>query len=76
MISLIVSEFNSVLPYDVNLLYKGKVKTFYMRFYPCHFLNDNAKNTMYRKLSEIKSNIDASDIVLYVRSYGVFIKNV
>ena len=70
MISLIVSELNSVLPYDMDLLYNGKIKTFYMRFYPGHFLNDNAKNTMYRELSEIKNNIDASDTVLYARSYG------
>ncbi len=74
MMSLIVSELNKVLPHDMNLFYPSKVKTFYMKFYPGHFLNGEARNRMYQDLQEIKNNINRDDLVIYARSYGVFYK--
>ncbi len=74
MISLIVSEYNKVLPYDMDLLYKNKVKTYYMKFYYGHYLNDEAKKILYKDLLKIKNDINKDDIILYARSYGVFYK--
>lgn len=74
MISLIVSEYNKVLPNDMDLLYKNKVKTYYMKFYYGHYLNDETKKILYKDLLKIKNDINKDDIVLYARSYGVFYK--
>lgn len=74
-VSLIISEENPTLPRDVNYLYPGRFKIFNMKFYPGHGIRKDEMERMYKELSQIKHEVERSDVIFYARSYGVFFKN-
>jgi maleate isomerase len=73
--SLIISEENPTLPRDVNYLYPGRFNIFIMKFYPGHGIRKDEMGRMYKELSQIKHEVEKSDVIVYARSYGVFFKN-
>ncbi|MBW9140868.1 MAG: maleate cis-trans isomerase [Candidatus Aramenus sp.] len=71
MLSLIVSEENTVLPRDIETAFKD-VQTIYMKYYPGHGNTRAERIRMTNELLSVKGQAEKGDVIVYARSYGVF----